>query len=56
MPLGLRAWIAFSFPLIMVNGAYVVQVISDPFGWGWDLFGTATLPWTPIYPEVIPYL
>lgn len=56
VPLGLLAWIAFSVPLAMVNGAYVVQVISDPLGWGWDLFGTATVPWTPIYPEFVPYL
>ena len=56
VPLGLLAWIAFRFPLIMMNGSYIVQVISDPFGWGWDLFGTASVPWTPIYPEVIPYL
>lgn len=56
VPLGLLAWIAFSFPLIMVNGAYVVQVISDPFGWGWDLFGTAAVPWTPVYPEFVPYI
>lgn len=48
VPLGLAAWIAFSVPLAFVNGAYVVAVVSDPLGRGWDLFGTASLPWTPI--------
>lgn len=56
VPLGLFAWIAFSFPLIMVNGSYIVSVASDPLGQGWDLFGTAHVPWTPIYPEYAVYI
>ncbi len=56
VPLGLMAWIAFSVPLVMVNGSYVVSVISDPFGWGWDLFGTAEIPWHPILPEWVPLI
>jgi hypothetical protein len=56
VPLGLLAWIAFSFPLIMVNGAYIISVISDPLGWGWDLLGTADVPWRPILPEYTVYL
>ena len=56
IPLGLMAWIAFSVPLVMVNGAYMVSVISDPMGWGWDLLGTAHIPWTPIYPEFVPHI
>jgi len=51
VPLGLLAWIAFSIPLIMINGSYIISVISDPLGWGWDLFGTAHVPWTPIYAQ-----
>jgi ferredoxin len=47
VPLGLFAWIAFSFPLIMINGSYIISIISDPLGWGWDLVGTANVPWTP---------
>jgi hypothetical protein len=31
-------------------------VISDPLGWGWDLFGTKYIPWQPIFPEAVPYL
>ena len=40
----------------MVNGAYILSVLSDPFGWGWNLFGTAEVPWTPILPHWIPYI
>ena len=56
VPLGLLAWIAFSVPLMFVNGSYIISVISDPMGWGWDLFGTAHFPWTPFYPEVVAYI
>ena len=53
VPLGLLAWIAFSVPLIFVNGAYILPVLSDPFGWGWDLFGTAQVAWSPVWPEYL---
>jgi hypothetical protein len=56
VPLGLLAWIAFSFPLIFVNGSYIVSVISDPLGWGWNLFGTAGFHWQPLIPEYLGYV
>ncbi|MDE2126728.1 MAG: 4Fe-4S binding protein [Armatimonadetes bacterium] len=56
VPLGLMAWIAFSFPLIMVSGAYIIAVISDPMGWGWNLFGTAHVAWAPFHPAWMPYI
>ncbi len=56
IPLALMAWIAFSIPLLMVNWSYIANVISDPFGLGWNLFGTAELAFNPFYPESIPYL
>ena len=56
VPMGLLAWIAFSIPLIMVNGSYIISVISDPLGWGMNLFGTADFPWTPFKPHWVPFL
>ncbi len=56
VPLGLTAWIAFSIPLILVNGSYIVNAVSDPLGRGWDLLGTAHFPWTPFYPEYASYV
>jgi hypothetical protein len=44
VPLGLAAWIAFSLGFVLTNGSYALAVISDPFGWGWNLFGTADTP------------
>jgi 4Fe-4S binding domain len=56
VPLGLLAWIAFSLPLIMINGSYIISIISDPLGWGWNLFGTAHVPWTPIFSQYTSYV
>ncbi|OGH63531.1 MAG: hypothetical protein A3I06_05125 [Candidatus Lindowbacteria bacterium RIFCSPLOWO2_02_FULL_62_12] len=53
VPMGLLAWIAFSFPLIMINGSYILNVMSDPMGRGWDLFRTAQIHWSPILPEYV---
>jgi hypothetical protein len=55
VPMGLLAWIAFSVPLIMVNGSYIISVVSDPLGWGMNLFGTAEFPWKPLWPEWVPF-
>jgi hypothetical protein len=51
--LGLLAWMAFSLAFVFVNGSYALGVISDPFGWGWNLFGTQGFPWTPFLPQVV---
>ena len=48
VPMGLAAWVAFSMGFLLPNGSYIVHVLSDPFGWGWNLFGTAGIPWTPV--------
>jgi ferredoxin len=52
VPMGLMGWIAFSFAFVFVNGSYALSVLSDPFGWGWNLFGTKNIPWTPFLPDV----
>ncbi len=56
VPLGLAAWIAFSVPLVLVNGVFILQVISDPFGWGWNLFGTKHIAWNPVGEQWIPLI
>jgi polyferredoxin len=56
VPMGLAGWVAFSFSFVFVNGSYVIAVLSDPFGWGWDLFGTRGVPWTPVFPGLLSWL
>jgi len=56
IPVGIFAWIAFSLPSVMVNYSYLLVVLSDPFGFGWNLFGTADMPFAPFIPEWIPLI
>ncbi|MHB1134282.1 MAG: 4Fe-4S binding protein [Chloroflexota bacterium] len=55
LPLGLGAWGAFSLGFALANGSYVWGVLSDPFGWGWNLFGTADWVWQPLASGAMPY-
>ncbi len=56
IPVGIFVWIAFSLPQVMINYSYIFSVLSDPLGFGWDLFGTANYPFKPFYPETIPII
>jgi hypothetical protein len=56
VPLSLTAWIAFSLSFVFTNGSYLLPVLSDPFGWGWDLLGTANSIWTPYFSQYVPVL
>jgi len=41
LPLGLCAWIAFTITFALPKLSFILNVASDPLGWGWNLFGTA---------------
>jgi hypothetical protein len=56
LPLGLMLWITFVIPMLFVNVTFVMQSLSDPFGWGWDFFGTANIPWHQFLPRFVPWL
>ena len=56
VPMGLAGWAAFSLSFLFINVSYAIPLLSDPFGWGWNLFGTANYPWTPYVPEIVPFL
>ena len=56
VPVGIFSWIAFSLPSVMVNYSYILSVLSDPLGLGWDIFGTANYPFNPFHPEWIPII
>ena len=47
VPLGLAAWVAFTVSFVFANLSYALPVLSDPFGWGWNLFGTRDVAWRP---------
>jgi hypothetical protein len=56
IPLGLAIWMAFIIPMLLVNFTFILQSLSDPFGWGWNWLGFAGLPWHQIVPEAIPWI
>ena len=56
LPLGLMLWVTFVLPMLFVNVTFILQSLSDPFGWGWDFFGTANIPWHQFMPKALPWL
>jgi hypothetical protein len=56
IPLSLMLWIAFVVPMLFVNISFVLQSLSDPFGWGWDFLGTANTPWHQFMPRIVPII
>ena len=41
VPIALAYQAAHYYTLLVIQGQAVVALISDPFGWGWDLLGTS---------------
>jgi polyferredoxin len=56
IPLGLSCWIAFALAMVLSMMTFVLQSLSDPFNWGWDLFGTAGSRWHILWAPAIPWL
>jgi polyferredoxin len=56
LPQGMALWIAFVIPMLFVNVTFIIQSLSDPFGWGWDFFGTSNIPWHQFLPRLTPWL
>ncbi len=54
LPLGLTAWVAFSISFVFANISYLFPVLSDPFGWGWNMISTAGVAWTPYLASLVP--
>jgi len=56
IPLGLACWIAFALATTLSMMTFVLQSLSDPFNWGWDLIGMAGSPWHILWSAGIPWL
>ena len=48
IPFGLMFWVAFSLSFVLTNAAYILASLSDPLGFGWNLFGAADISWQPV--------
>ncbi len=55
IPLSLAAWMAFTLAVVLPNLSYIPRVLSDPLGWGWDLFGTRETTWRWVPLGVLPW-
>src|SRR5512134_1928479 len=53
IPLGLMFWVAFSLSFVLTNASYILASLSDPLGFGWNLFGTANTPWQPMLTSIL---
>ena len=41
VPIAIAYQVAHYFTYLLIQGQMIFRLISDPFGWGWNLFGTA---------------
>jgi hypothetical protein len=41
IPIAVAYHIAHYLTLLLIDGQLIIPLASDPFGWGWNLFGTA---------------
>ena len=56
IPIGLACWIAFALGTSLSMMTFVLQSLSDPFNWGWNLLGMAGSRWHIIWSAGIPWL
>ncbi len=58
VPIALVYAVSHYFTLLLVQGQFAIPLASDPFGWGWDLFGTADFRpnLAPLRPNAIWYV
>ncbi|HXK58549.1 MAG TPA: 4Fe-4S binding protein [Acidobacteriota bacterium] len=55
VPLGLAIWIGFAVAIFCSMLTFVLQSLSDPFNWGWNLLGQAGSPWHILWAPAIPW-
>jgi hypothetical protein len=57
VPIAFAYIVAHYFSLILIQGQFIITLASDPFGRGWDLFGTASFApnLTVVSPETVWY-
>jgi hypothetical protein len=56
VPLGMAFWIAFALATVLSMMTFLLQSLSDPFNWGWDLLGMAGSRWHIVWSPAIPWL
>ncbi|MGB1580529.1 MAG: hypothetical protein ACPHER_03360 [Nevskiales bacterium] len=52
LPIALVYHITHYYTLVLTQGAMILRLASDPFGFGWNLFGTAHMLPEPVIPNM----
>ncbi|MGJ8668685.1 MAG: hypothetical protein ACSHXK_04275 [Oceanococcus sp.] len=52
LPIALVYHVTHYYTLILSQGAMIFRLVSDPFGWGWNLFGTAQMMPKTLMPDM----
>jgi polyferredoxin len=56
IPLGMGCWMAFALATLLSMTTFVLQSLSDPFNWGWNLLGMAGSRWHILLSLAIPWM
>ncbi|HWC98283.1 MAG TPA: 4Fe-4S binding protein [Candidatus Sulfopaludibacter sp.] len=56
IPIGMGCWIAFALATALSMMTFVLQTLSDPLNWGWNLLGMAGSRWHILWAPAIPWL
>lgn len=51
VPIAIAYQVAHYYTLFLVQGQRIIHLISDPFGWDWNLFGTAGYGLNAVIPQ-----
>lgn len=52
LPIALVYHLTHYYTLIFTQGVKIISLLSDPFGWGWNLFGTLDVFRRPLMPDM----
>ena len=52
LPIAVVYHVTHYYTLLLDQGVKIRALVSDPFGWGWNLFGTAITGRVPILPDM----
>jgi polyferredoxin len=56
IPIGLGIWIAFAISTVSSMMTFLLQSLSDPFNWGWNLLGMAGSRWHICFSSGLPWI
>jgi polyferredoxin/plastocyanin len=56
VPLGLMMWVSFALTALATGIPHLPNILADPLGRGWNLFGGSNQDWPPLSAGLMPFL